>query len=69
MDPLANLNGKLLPLADAKVSVLDRGFLFGDGAYEVIRIYGGKPFLFNEHMERFSAASTSFASSASTKRA
>ena len=37
MDSLANLNGKIIPLADAKVSALDRGFLFGDGAYEVVR--------------------------------
>jgi Aminotransferase class IV. len=41
-----------LPLADAKVSVMDRGFLFGDGIYEVIPSYSGSLFHFQEHMER-----------------
>jgi D-alanine transaminase len=36
------LNGSFTRLCDAKVSVLDRGFLFGDGAYEVIPVYGGR---------------------------
>ncbi|MEO1962179.1 MAG: D-amino acid aminotransferase, partial [Cycloclasticus sp.] len=38
------LNGEFLPLADAKISVLDRGFLFADGVYEVIPAYAGKLF-------------------------
>jgi D-alanine transaminase len=46
------LNGEFLPLSQAKVSVLDRGFLFGDGVYEVIPVYGGKPFRLAEHLER-----------------
>ncbi|MET0333211.1 MAG: D-amino acid aminotransferase [Rhizobacter sp.] len=46
------LNGKFLPLAEAHVSVLDRGFLFGDGIYEVLPIYGRKFFRFEEHMAR-----------------
>ena len=46
------LNGQYLPLSDAKVSVMDRGFLFGDGIYEVIPAYSGKLFHFQEHMER-----------------
>ena len=46
------LNGEFLPLNLAKVSVLDRGFLFGDGVYEVIPVYGGKPFRLAEHLER-----------------
>ncbi|MGZ8176202.1 MULTISPECIES: D-amino acid aminotransferase [Methylobacter] len=46
------LNGQYLPLADAKVSVMDRGFLFGDGIYEVIPSYSGSLFHFQEHMER-----------------
>lgn len=46
------LNGQYLPLCDAKVSVMDRGFLFGDGIYEVIPSYSGKLFHFQEHMER-----------------
>lgn len=46
------LNGQYLPLNEAKVSVLDRGFLFGDGIYEVIPSYSGRLFHFQEHMER-----------------
>jgi D-alanine transaminase len=46
------LNGQYLPLCDAKISVMDRGFLFGDGIYEVIPSYSGKLFHFQDHMER-----------------
>jgi D-alanine transaminase len=46
------LNGQYLPLADAKVSVMDRGFLFGDGVYEVIPAYAGKLFRLEDHLER-----------------
>lgn len=49
---LASLNGEIVPIEEAKVSVLDRGFMFGDGAYEVIRIYDGSTFATREHMER-----------------
>ncbi len=52
--PLANVNGELLPLADAKVPVLDRGFLFGDAVYEVLRVYAGRPWLEDEHFARLS---------------
>lgn len=41
-----------MPLADVRVSVLDRGFLFGDGIYEVLRVYGGRPFLCADHIRR-----------------
>jgi D-alanine transaminase len=50
--PLVYLNGEYLPLNEAKVPVLDRGFLFGDGVYEVIPVYGGKPFRLDEHLRR-----------------
>jgi D-alanine transaminase len=50
--PLANWNGVEMPLDDVRVSVLDRSFLFGDGIYEVLRVYGGRPFLLREHMDR-----------------
>ena len=40
------LDGETLPLCDAKVSVLDRGFLFGDGIYEVVPVYGRRLFRF-----------------------
>jgi len=46
------LNGQTLPLAEAKISVMDRGFLFADGIYEVIPAYNGKLFRFEEHMTR-----------------
>lgn len=46
------LNGELATVREARVSVLDRGFLFGDGIYEVVPVYGGRPFRFAEHMAR-----------------
>jgi len=46
------LNGEIGPLADARVSVMDRGFLFGDGVYELIPAYGRRFFRFDAHMER-----------------
>ena len=49
---LCYLNGDYLPVAEAKVSVLDRGFIFGDGIYEVVPVYGQKLFRFDEHMAR-----------------
>ena len=51
-DSLCYLNGEYSSLRDAKVSVLDRGFIFGDGIYEVVPAYGGKLFRFDEHMAR-----------------
>jgi D-alanine transaminase len=51
-DTLCFLNGSYTPLRDAKVSVLDRGFVFGDGIYEVVPVYGRKLFRFDEHMAR-----------------
>jgi D-alanine transaminase len=47
------LNGAFLPLAEAKVSVLDRGFIFGDGIYEVVPVYFRKPFRIGSHLARF----------------
>jgi D-alanine transaminase len=46
------LNGQVMPLADAKISVEDRGFQFADGVYESVRIYGGKPFSLEAHLDR-----------------
>lgn len=46
------LNGEFTDLSQAKVSVMDRGFIFGDGIYEVAPVYQGRPFRFNEHMAR-----------------
>jgi D-alanine transaminase len=46
------LNGRLLPLEQATVSVLDRGFIFGDGVYEVVPVYSRVPFRLDEHLAR-----------------
>lgn len=46
------LNGEFLPLESAKISVLDRGFIFGDGVYEVLPVYNGQLFRLTEHLQR-----------------
>ncbi len=46
------LNGKILPLEEAKISVLDRGLLYGDGVFESLRTYRGKPFQLEGHIKR-----------------
>lgn len=51
-DPLVYLNGEMTPLSEAKIPVLDRGFIFGDGVYEVIPIYGRRMFRSDQHMAR-----------------
>ena len=48
----AYLNGQFLPIEEAKISPLDRGFLFGDGGYEVIPVYSRRPFRIDEHLRR-----------------
>jgi D-alanine transaminase len=50
--PTCYLNGEYLPLTEARISPLDRGFLFADGAYEVMPVYGGRPFRFAAHCAR-----------------
>lgn len=49
---LCYLDGEYTALRDAKISVLDRGFIFGDGIYEFVPAYHGQPFCFEEHMAR-----------------
>jgi D-alanine transaminase len=49
---VAFLNGSFVPLDEAKVSIEDRGFQFGDGVYEVIRTYKGRPFSLDAHLAR-----------------
>ena len=46
------LNGRFLPLEDAKISVLDRGFIYGDGVYELIPVYHRQPFRLQQHLAR-----------------
>jgi D-alanine transaminase len=52
MSEMIWLNGEVLPLAEARIGVEDRGFQFADGVYEVIRIYNGRPFTLAEHLDR-----------------
>ncbi|MEO6351894.1 MAG: D-amino acid aminotransferase [Burkholderiaceae bacterium] len=51
-DPLVYLNGQLTPLSEAKIPVLDRGFIFGDGIYEVIPVYQRRMFRSEQHLAR-----------------
>lgn len=51
-DPRVYLNGVFGPLSEAKISVLDRGFIFGDGIYEVVPVYKGQPFRMAHHLAR-----------------
>jgi D-alanine transaminase len=50
--PICYLNGNYLPLSEARVSPLDRGFLFGDAVYEVVPVYASRPFRLREHLDR-----------------
>jgi D-alanine transaminase len=50
--PTCYLNGNYLPLAEARVSPLDRAFLFGDAVYEVLPVYASRPFRMREHLDR-----------------
>ena len=50
------LNGQFMPLAEAKVPVLDRGFVFGDGVYELVPVYSGKPFRLDDHLRRLQSS-------------
>jgi D-alanine transaminase len=52
MPELASVNGRMLPIAEACIPIDDRGFLLGDGVYEVIVVRGGKLLLFDEHLAR-----------------
>jgi len=51
-EQIVHLNGRFVPLGDARVSVLDRGFIYGDGVYEVIPVYRRKPFRMPQHLAR-----------------
>jgi D-alanine transaminase len=51
-EQIAYLNGEFVPLAEARVPVLDRGFIFGDGIYEVVPAYAGIPFRWRQHLAR-----------------
>ena len=52
MSQIIYLNGQYINRDNAKISIMDRGFLFGDGVYELIPVYNSKPFLINKHLKR-----------------
>jgi branched-chain amino acid aminotransferase len=56
-----NIDGELFGRDDARVSVFDHGFLFGEGVYEVLRTYQQRPFLYDEHMRRLHASASRLA--------
>ena len=52
MTDLASLDGRVLPLDEARIPVTDEGLLRGDGVFEVVRLYGGRPYALDEHVAR-----------------
>jgi branched-chain amino acid aminotransferase len=58
MGVFASVNGSVVPAEQARVSVLDNGFLFGDAVYETLRTYGGRPFHLDRHLERLRASAS-----------
>jgi branched-chain amino acid aminotransferase len=53
---IAYVDGKWTPADEARIPVLDHGLLYGDGVFEGIRVYGGRPFLLDEHLDRLAAS-------------
>ncbi len=60
MSSVVYINGTLVPTDEARVSVFDHGLLYGDGVFEGIRVYGGRSFLLDEHMDRISRSASYF---------
>jgi branched-chain amino acid aminotransferase len=50
--PLCSIDGEIAPVGESRISIADEGFLRGDGAFEVLRLYGGKPFALDDHLKR-----------------
>src|SRR5262245_36982572 len=65
---MANVNGRITPLEDARISILDRGFLYGDSVYEVFRTYQGVPLFCHEHFERMENSARMIAMTISQSR-
>lgn len=59
MDALVVVDGRTVAGDDARVSVFDRGFLYGDSVFETLRTYGGKPYALKEHLERLERSARS----------
>jgi branched-chain amino acid aminotransferase len=51
-DDLACLDGTVTPASEARIPVVDEGFIRGDGVFEVIRVYDGRPYAMVEHLDR-----------------
>lgn len=58
---IAYVDGTWTPAEEARISVLDHGLLYGDGIFEGIRVYGGRPFLLDEHLDRLAASGRAIA--------
>ena len=56
MDNIVFLNGKFIDKSEASISIMDRGFLFGDGVYELIPVYKSRIFLLNKHLARLKSS-------------
>lgn len=56
MGEIAYVNGQLVPFLEAKISIFDRGFLYGDGLFETLRIYHNVPFLLEKHLARLGSS-------------
>jgi branched-chain amino acid aminotransferase len=56
---IAYVDGQWSPAEEARIAVLDHGLLYGDGVFEGIRVYGGRPFLLDEHLDRLAASARS----------
>ena len=69
MANLCNLDGRIVPESDARIPVLDRGFLFGDSIYEVVRTYRDLPFGWAEHWARLRASADAIAPAPGPRRA
>ena len=65
---MANVNGEITRLEDARISILDRGFLYGDSVYEVFRTYAGVPLFCDEHFERMENSARMIAMTISQSR-
>ncbi|HEX4348688.1 MAG TPA: aminotransferase class IV [Vicinamibacterales bacterium] len=61
MQATVNVNGRVFDQEHATISVFDHGFLYGEGVYETLRTYGGRPFLFDRHMTRLRASARALA--------
>jgi len=59
MSQIVYLNGAFMPIEEARIPVLDRGFIFGDGVYELIPVYSRHPFRLQEHLRRLNASLSS----------